>query len=140
MFLVYSFIGRDGGGNGVLGVVVIREVGFVDLDLFWVGGVGLVVVFDDLSNGVGGSESGEEESDGFYFDDWVVEKVGWKLKMMMVWVVIGRFEGWRMLKVWRLMSWWGKEVDIVEEGFDIYICFLGLNVFFFCDDFILFEE
>lgn len=93
-----SLIGRDGGGNGALGAAVTREAGLVDLDLLRVGGVGPAVVSDDLSNGAGGSESGEEESDGLHFDDWVAEKAGWKPKMMMVRAVIGRSEGWRMLK------------------------------------------
>ena len=66
----YGLVGRDVGGHGALGAAVAREGGRQDLDVLRVRGIGPAIVADDLSDGAGGDERGEEEGDGTHFGWW----------------------------------------------------------------------
>jgi hypothetical protein len=66
----YGLVGRDVGGHGALRAAVAGEGGRHDLDVLRVRGIGPAIVADDLSDGAGGDERGEEEGDGTHFGWW----------------------------------------------------------------------
>ncbi len=66
----YGLVGRDVGRHATLGAAVAGEGGAQDLDVLRVRGVGPAIGADDLSDGAGGGERGEEEGDGSAHFGW----------------------------------------------------------------------
>lgn len=66
----HSLVGRDVGGDTALGAAVAGEGGGDDLDVPRVRSIRPTIVANDLSDGAGGGERGEDESDGTHFGCW----------------------------------------------------------------------